>query len=50
MEQLTFQVTGMHCQGCANTVSAALRGIDDVDGVDVDLQAADGGRGAGGAE
>jgi len=35
--QSTFRVEGMHCQGCANTVSAALRGIDTVTAVEVDL-------------
>ena len=39
MELLTFRVDGMHCQGCANTVSAALRELDGVTAVAIDLAA-----------
>ncbi len=39
MESATFRVAGMHCQGCANTVSAALRGIESVRDVEVELTA-----------
>lgn len=37
MESMTFQVDGLHCQGCAKTVSAVLRELDTVTGVEVDL-------------
>jgi copper chaperone len=39
MQWSTFRVDGMSCQGCANTVSAALRELDAVTGVEVDLAA-----------
>ena len=32
-----FRVDGLHCQGCANTVKAALSQLDTVTSVDVEL-------------
>lgn len=37
MPRQTFAVDGLHCGGCVNTVSKALRGLDTVTAVTVDL-------------
>jgi copper chaperone CopZ len=39
MEFSAFQVAGMSCQGCANTVSAVLGDLDGVATVEVELSA-----------
>jgi copper chaperone CopZ len=37
MTQQTFAVDGLRCEGCADTVKAALLALDGVSGVDVTL-------------
>jgi copper chaperone len=37
MPQQTFSIDGLHCQGCAKTVTDALTGLPTVTAVDVDL-------------
>lgn len=37
MKKLTLQVSGMKCDGCANTVGAALSRVDGVRRADVSL-------------
>jgi copper chaperone CopZ len=38
MTTATFSVSGLHCQGCAETVKRTLSGLPDVHSVDVDLE------------
>lgn len=38
MKKLTLDVTGMKCEGCANTVDAALSRVDGVRRVEVSLE------------
>ncbi|MGB5110972.1 MAG: heavy metal-associated domain-containing protein [Mycobacterium sp.] len=33
----TFAIEGLHCQGCADTVTEALKGLPEVSSVKVDL-------------
>jgi copper chaperone CopZ len=37
MSTFTFTSQAIECQGCARAISAALRSIDGVDNVDVDV-------------
>lgn len=39
MRTLLFQVTGMHCQSCADNLSKALQATDGVSAVQVDFAA-----------
>lgn len=39
MSKLTFQVPGMSCGHCVESVSTAVRGVEGVGAVDVDLDA-----------
>ncbi len=38
MKQITLSIAGMSCQGCANTVKAALAGVEGVRRADVSLE------------
>lgn len=37
-DKKTFKVTGMHCDGCANTVSRLLGKVEGVESADVSLE------------
>ncbi len=38
MKKITLSIAGMSCQGCANTVKAALAGVEGVRRADVSLE------------
>ena len=38
MKKITLSIAGMTCQGCANTVKAALVGVEGVRRADVSLE------------
>ncbi len=38
MKMITLSIAGMTCQGCANTVTAALAGVEGVRRADVSLE------------
>ncbi len=38
MKKITLSIAGMTCQGCANTVKAALAGVEGVRRADVSLE------------
>ena len=38
MKKITLSIAGMSCQGCANTVTAALAGVEGVRRADVSLE------------
>jgi copper chaperone len=40
MERLVVGIAGMHCQGCVNNVTGALRALPGVSGVEVSLEKA----------
>ncbi len=38
MKKITLSIAGMSCQGCANTVKAALAGVEGVRRADISLE------------